>query len=157
MPAPSFVKASGRGTLVEATPDVASLVVKSTLTSEPFQPLAFAAGVAGPNSSPGGDASRAIVTLPVEAPPVEVAEHVIVMPVVSWVRVVEPQPGCDVIADSGSLTENETVTSPTYQPLAPTGPLALGVITGGVESGVVFGRPEIRNTRMLYLSLTYSR
>src|SRR5688572_10328441 len=44
MPIPSFVKASGLCTLTDATPEVSSLVLNAMLTSEPFQPLAFAAG-----------------------------------------------------------------------------------------------------------------
>ncbi len=80
MPMPSFAKARGLDSLVDATPEVSSLVVKGMLTSEPFQPPAFGAGAVAPKVSAGGVASRLSVTLLELVPPFEVAVHVSVIP-----------------------------------------------------------------------------
>lgn len=56
------------------------------------------------------------------------------MPVVSDVTLLVPQPEDDEIAESGSVTVQPTETLLVYQPLFPSVPLTLGVITGGVES-----------------------
>ncbi len=67
-----------------------------------------------------------------------VAEHVNVVPVVSESIVVVLHPVLDVIPDSGSLTLQLTVTSLVYQPLLPSVPFIVGVITGGVVSDCGF-------------------
>ncbi len=63
-----------------------------------------------------------------------VAEQVNVVPVVSALRLEVVQPVEDEIPDSGSFTDQLTVTSPVYQPFDPTTPLTLGVMTGAVPS-----------------------
>ena len=63
-----------------------------------------------------------------------VAEQVEVVPDVSAVRVVGPQPDDDAIPDSGSLTLQLTVTLLRYQPLLPRVPVICGTIMGGVLS-----------------------
>ena len=75
-----------------------------------------------------------IVTDSEAVPPALVAVQVRVVPVVSLVIVVGPQPDDDEIADSLSTTVHVTVTSLVYQPLFPSVPLTFGVTTGGVES-----------------------
>jgi hypothetical protein len=100
-----------------------------------FQPSPFAAGEALPEIV-GAVASRLIVTESVEVPPVLVAVHVNVTPVVSLVTefVASQSTDLDVIAESGSLTLNVTVTSLLYQPLSPSVPVMVWVMTGGVAS-----------------------
>jgi hypothetical protein len=67
-------------------------------------------------------------------PPLLVALHVKVCPVVSVVTVLVPHPDVEVTALSGSETVHDTVTLLVYQPFVPTVPLTFGVIAGGVES-----------------------
>jgi hypothetical protein len=74
------------------------------------------------------------VTDLLSVPPALVAEHVSVVPAVSALIVVEPQPVVDEIADSLSSTVQETVTLLTYHPLLPRVPDTFGVITGAVVS-----------------------
>jgi hypothetical protein len=63
-----------------------------------------------------------------------VAAHVTVVPAVSAVSVVAPQPLDVAISETGSETVQVTETSPVYQPLAPSFPLTDGVTSGGLES-----------------------
>ena len=63
-----------------------------------------------------------------------VAEHVKVVPGVFMVRLIEPQPVEDAIPDSGSTTDQVTVTPLIYQPLVPSVPVTVGWMTGGVVS-----------------------
>ena len=58
-----------------------------------------------------------------------------VIPVVSVETVLLPHPDDDEIADSGSVTLQETWTLDVYQPLLPSVPVTVGVMTGGVVSG----------------------
>jgi hypothetical protein len=83
---------TGLGELLDATPDVASFVVNGTLTLVLFHPRLLGAGVFVPNASCGAVASRFTVTDCVVVPPAEVAEHVNVMPAVSAVTLLAPQP-----------------------------------------------------------------
>jgi hypothetical protein len=53
---------------------------------------------------------------------------------VSVAIVVGPQPPCELTAESGSVTLQETLTSLVYQPSAPDVPFTVGTITGGVVS-----------------------
>src|SRR5690349_16324693 len=103
-PTPSFVKANGLVALVDASPDMSSLAVNATSTSELFQPLAFAAGAGAPNASEGAVASRLSVTVPEPVPPAEVAVQVNVTPAVSWVTAVASQPCLLVTGVSASVT-----------------------------------------------------
>jgi len=57
-----------------------------------------------------------------------------VVPDVSVVRVVVPQPDLRILEDSGSVTVHAMVTSLVYQPSLPSVPVTVGVITGGVLS-----------------------
>jgi hypothetical protein len=71
-------------------------------------------------------------------PPLLVAEQVKVVPVVSVVTLLDPQPVWALIADSGSLTVQLMEMLLVYQPLVPSVPVTLAAITGGVVStGVV--------------------
>ena len=97
-----------------------------------FQPLALAAGDREPLRV-GAVASRLTVTLSDAVPPADVAEHVNVVPAVSAVTVVEPQPE-GLRVDSGSVTFQDTPTSKVYQPLLPCVPVTVRVMTGGVVS-----------------------
>jgi hypothetical protein len=63
-----------------------------------------------------------------------VAVHVKVVPVVSEVTLLAPQPFWEVIVDSGSVTVQLTETSLVYQPFVPRVPTTFGVMTGGVLS-----------------------
>ena len=65
-----------------------------------------------------------------------VAEHVSVMPAISFARVVDEHPLEEAMPDSGSVTDQATVTLLRYQPFVPKVPLTVGVIAGGVRSAV---------------------
>jgi hypothetical protein len=117
----------------DAMPDGASPHVNATVTSPLFQPAPFGAGEREPLIV-GTVASRLIVTDCELVPPALVAEQVNVVALVSDVIVVVPQPVCDETVESGSVTVQLTVTSLVYQPLFPSVPVTLGVITGGVVS-----------------------
>ena len=82
----------------------------------------------------GAVASRLIVTDCELEPPALVAEQVRVVPEVSALIRVEPHPVEEEMADSRSVTVQLTVTSDTYQLLAPRVPLTFEVMTGGVVS-----------------------
>src|SRR5262245_53274281 len=77
------VKISGLVVLALANPEVASLLLKGSVTSVLFQPAAVAAGEAQPNPTSGGVTSRLIVTERVVVPPCEVAVQMNVVPAVS--------------------------------------------------------------------------
>ncbi len=51
------------------------------------------------------------------------------------------QPVVERMIDSGSVTDQLTVTLVVYQPLRPSVPVITGVTTGGVGSPGTFGRP----------------
>ncbi len=74
-----------------------------------------------------------------------VAEHVRVIPGVSAVRLVGPQPEEVVMTESGSLTFQLTVTALRYHPLLPVTPEISGTISGGLEDDSVQA-----NTALLY-------
>src|SRR5438067_608262 len=63
-----------------------------------------------------------------------VAEQVTAVPLVSAVSVTGSHPLVDATPDCESLTRHVTVTALTYQPLLPSVPLTIGVISGGVVS-----------------------
>jgi hypothetical protein len=73
----------------------------------------------------------------VAVPPDDVASHVNVVPAVSVVTEEGSQPLVDDTGESGSWTSQLTDASDTYQPLLPSVPLTVGVITGGVMSSVI--------------------
>jgi hypothetical protein len=75
-----------------------------------------------------------IVTETVLGPPPEVAVHVNVVPVVSVVTVWVVQPLLEMIADCPSVTDQLTVTLPTYQPFEPCEPFTDTLMMGGVLS-----------------------
>ena len=58
-----------------------------------------------------------------------------VVPAVSLVTLAASQPLLALMADSASTTLQVTETLLVYQPLLPSVPLTVGVITGGVVSG----------------------
>ncbi len=78
--------------------------------------------------------SRLMVTEAVLVPPALVEAQVIVMPDVSLVTFVGPQPCDEPMADSASVTFQVTDTFERNQPLAPEVPLTTGVMMGAVES-----------------------
>src|SRR3990172_3761194 len=83
----------------------------------------------------GNVASRFIITFCELVPPELVAVQFIVWPAVSVVMFVVVHSG-EVIDDSASATDQETDTSPIYQSLSPISPIIVGVICGGVVSGI---------------------
>src|SRR6186997_2744566 len=91
-PAPSALITAGLVVPVEAIPDSASLTANGTLTLVLFQPLTFGSGVAAPNVSTGGVASRLTVIVLLAEPPPETMLHVKVTPAVSVVTLLMPQP-----------------------------------------------------------------
>jgi hypothetical protein len=113
-----------------AMPDKLSVQVNCTVTFEVYQlfepsvPALIAAEIVG------FVASRLIVTDWELAPPVLVAKQVSVVPAVSVLIVVGPQPVL-VKDDSGSTTVQETETLLVYHPLVRSVPTTLGVMTGG--------------------------
>ena len=134
-PSPSVV-----GPEQEATPESASLHAKLTVGAPVltlYQPVTAGAGVVLPLIV-GGVASFLMVTLDVDVPPAEVAEHGKVTPAVSEVTLWGSHPVRELIADSASVTVNETPTFDVYQPLLPSEPVMVGVITGGVVSGAAW-------------------
>ena len=80
--------------------------------------------------------SRLTTTVRVAVPPPEVALHVKLVPVVSETTLDGSQPAVEVTAHSGSVTDQLTPTSEPCQPLLPSVPDTVGVITGGVRSSV---------------------
>src|SRR5512147_1326115 len=75
-----------------------------------------------------------IVTDCEAVPPALVAVQVSVVPVVSVVMLVVPQPEVLEMVDSLSTTLQLTLTLLVYQPFVPSVPVTVGVITGGVVS-----------------------
>jgi hypothetical protein len=130
-PAATLVVSEKLPSPLAARPDAASAAVQGIDTLVACQLVS-----ALPHCSVGAAVSRMIVTAWVEVPPPLVAVQMYVMPLesVSVLLVVLSQPEDELIAESGSLTVQLTVTSPVYQPLSPTFPVMLGVMTGGVWS-----------------------
>ena len=115
-------------------PELASLPLNATLTGCVYQPL-LAGGPTEPPLAAGGVVSILTDTLFVAASPSAfVAEHVMVVPVVSAPSVTGSHPDVEAIADSPSATLQLTDTALVYQPLAPDVPVTVGVIVGGVVS-----------------------
>src|SRR5688572_6492571 len=98
--------------------EVASVALHeiTTVSSTPYVPALPAIVIAG------FVASRLIVTVSLSLPPSDVAAHVKLNDSVSWLTTVVPQPLCDEIADSPSVTLKLTVTSETYHPFRPSVP-----------------------------------
>ena len=96
---------------------------------------------AGVGVAEGGVLSSLNVLLTVVSPPSLVAAHVSLVPAVSVVSVVAPQPVDERISDSGSSTFQLTVTLLVYQPFEPSVPTITGVTTGGVGSPGTSGAP----------------
>src|SRR2546423_441965 len=138
--APS-VRVVAAGGLPAARPLRLSAQLKLTATSALYQPLALGAR-SGLPLIVGAVASRLIVTDWPLVPPLLVAVQVKVVPAVSVVMLVGPQPFCDVTDDSGSTTVQLTATLLVYQPLFPNVPTMCGVMTGALVSvgvGVLVG------------------
>ena len=128
------------GATHESTPDVESLAPKETDSAWLYHP--FASGTrAGVAVTEGGVLSSLNVLLTTVSPPSLVAEHVSFVPRVSAVRVTASQPLVERITDSGSTTDQLTVTLVVYQPFAPSVPKTWGVTTGGVGSPRTVGPP----------------
>ncbi len=124
------------GPVVEATPDRVSEQVKLTATGPLFQPLTLGLGLAEPVTVGRVLSIFSVTETEFDVPAPLVAVQVIVVPGVSLVRVVVPQPEENSIPDSGSETLQVTVTLPLFQPLALGLGLGLGVMTGAVVSTV---------------------
>src|SRR4051794_1920652 len=114
---------------------MASVPENATLSAWLYHPFA-SGGRLGAAATAGGVLSIAIVLLTVASPPSLVAEHVNFVPTVSAVSVVTLQPELvERITDSGSTTDQLTVTFVLYQPFVPRVPREIcGVTTGGVGS-----------------------
>src|SRR6187549_1674389 len=141
-PAPVSVIGSGFGVSLAATPDVASEASKATATGAMRQPLASAAGMASPNVRVGGVASRLMVTEREAVPPGEVAVQVSVVPTVSVVIDVAPQPSLETSEAASSIVQ-VTCTSPRYQPALPAVPVTDAVITGAERSMFTTGDVKV--------------
>ena len=103
----------------------------------PPGPVALAVRLAGRDRT-GAFLSILIVTeTEFERPALFVAEQMRAAPTVSEVRFVAAQPVEETTPLSGSSTDQLTLTSLVYQPLLPSVPVKVAVITGGVVS---FGR-----------------
>jgi hypothetical protein len=115
---------------------MASVPFAETFTGLVYQPLW--SGVR-PKASVtfGAVASRLITTCCEDVPPALVAEHVNVIPAVSVVTELAPQPVVDVTVLWASVTLQLTLTSLVYQLLLPSVPETFATITGGVESAVL--------------------
>ena len=86
----------------------------------------------------GGVLSILMVTgTDIDRPAPFVAEHVRVVPAVSFVRVVGEHELEEAMPDSGSVTFQLTVKLLRYQPFVPNVPETLGTITGGVVSLII--------------------
>src|SRR5690348_12687754 len=116
-------------------PEVASSPEKVKVTAWLYQPLLSAERSGVPTTLVGAVASRLMTTLLLCMPPLLLALQVSVVPLVSVLIVVGPQPVWLLMAESGSTTLQLTVTSEVYQPSLPRVPVRLGVMTGGVLSG----------------------
>ena len=118
------------------SPDSGSEALALYDTAAPLELLGSTTTLCG---KPRVGAVRSILTVTdaeLERPAPLVTEHVSVVPCcpVSEVRVVVLQPLDEAIPDSGSETDQVTVTGPLFQP-SPLAPgLTEGVITGGVVS-----------------------
>jgi len=134
-PAVSIVKVCGAVHVTE--PLIESLPLVDMVTSLTYQPLVPSVPDAV-RFALGPVASRLIVTEFEFVPPLLVAVHVNVTPVVSVVTVEEAQ-GEDVTGESGSVTVHVTVTLLVYHPFAPSDPLTFGVMMGGVVSDTTTG------------------
>src|SRR5690349_20845798 len=133
-PTPSSLTTMGFGRSENAKPDSSSDTVHGMLTAPVYQPLAPGAGVGVPSVTVGGFESRFTVTLALAVPPEELAVQVIVVPAVSSVTTVVPQPPCDRIGDCGSVTAKLTCTLVTYQSSTNEVPITDEVMTGGERS-----------------------
>ena len=130
----------------DSKPEVVSLPSKSTERSWLYQPFESAAreGVA---VVAGGVLSTWKGFEIFVVPPSLVAEQVSIVSVVSFVNVTALHPVVERMIDSGSVTDQLTVTVVVYQPLRPSVPEITGVTTGGVGSPGTFGRPAAPGVR----------
>ena len=111
------------------------MLVKLTVTSVLFHPARLGAGKPAGVGELGGVVSIFTVTVTeFDTPAPLVAEQVSVVPAVSVVSVVVPQPLEEAMPDSGSLTSQLTVTFVLFQPAALGGGVTVGTMTGGVGS-----------------------
>ncbi len=105
-----------------------------TVTSPLFQPLVLGEGdVLLVNVGFVLSILTVTETEPVRPAPL-VAVQVTVVPVVSEVRVVVPHPEEEACPDSGSETDQLTVTLALFHPFVLGRGVVVGTITGGVES-----------------------
>ena len=123
-----------------------SLPLKSTATSWLYQPFESAdrdgvAVVAGAVLSILNGFEIVVI------PPSLSAEQVSVVPVVFLVMVTALQPLVDRMIDSGSATDQLTVTLVVYHTLSPSVAVITRVTTGGAGSPGTFGRPAAPGVR----------
>src|SRR5919109_2100250 len=130
----------------DSSPDVSSVPAKPTLSAWLYQPFASAArdGVA---VADGAVLSILNVFETVVTPPSLSAVHVSCVPVVLAVSVTVLQPFVERMIDSGSTTDQLTVTLLVYQPPLPSVPETTGVTTGGVGSPGTSGTPGAPGAR----------
>jgi hypothetical protein len=120
-----------------------SVAAKETLSGLLYQPLASAVRD-GEASAAGGVLSTLNVLPTLVVPPSLSAVQLSGVPAVFDVSVVALQPVVERITDSGSDTDQLTVTFDVYQPALPSVPVMTGVTTGGVGSPGTSGRPGAR-------------
>ena len=136
--APSALRVSGLVGAPRARPDRVSVMVNGAVTLVLFQPARLGAGDGAPNATTGAVLSSLTVTdLVVTRPTPLVAVHVSVAPVtgVSVVITGVAHPGDVAMPDSGSLTDQVTVTSELFQPARLGAGEVVTLTTGGVRSG----------------------
>src|SRR5258708_13175391 len=117
------------GAVQPAMPESASAPVNVTVTLVLFQPAPFGAGVAEA-SAVGGVLSILMVTVTErESPAPFVAMQVMLVPAVSAVSVITPQPDSGSMPETESLKLQVTVVSVVFQPATLAEADTLGVIT----------------------------
>jgi hypothetical protein len=124
-------------------PDVVSSPGKVMVTAWLYHPFSSAARE-GAAPIAGGVLSTLKGFEMLVVPPSLSAEHASVVPTVSVEKVTALQPVVERMIDSGSVTDQFTVTFDVYHPDRPRVPEMIAVMTGGLGSPGTSGRPGAR-------------
>jgi hypothetical protein len=122
------------GAVQLAMPERLSVPVNVTVTLVLFQPAAFGAGEALAAAVGGVLSSLTVTDAVCESPAPFVAVQVMVVPAVSAVSVITPQPDSESMPEIGSLKLQVTEVSELFQPAALGDGDTLDVMTGAVTS-----------------------
>jgi len=117
-----------------ATPERESAQLKATVTSPLFHPLEFGEGEVDPVTTGRVLSIFKVTELEPVRPAPLAAVQVTVVPEVSEVKLVVPHPEDEAVPDSGSDTDQLTVTVTLFQPFAFGPGVTVGTITGPVVS-----------------------